>query len=192
MHNLLPFGGEAYLYPSFLSRETAQAHFDEFSSGIPWQQDELIMFGRQIQTARKVAWFGDQSFSYTYSNTTKRALLWTPALLTLKEQVQSFTAQSFNYCLLNLYDSGLEGMGWHADNKPELLQDGAIASVSLGAERPFIFKHRGTGEKVKVDLPPGSLLLMTGTTQSNWLHALPKRKRIATPRINLTFRTIVT
>ena len=81
-------------------------------------------------------------------------------------------------------------MGWHSDAEPELKKDGAIASISFGAERKFVFKHKDTGEKVEIMLEHGSLLVMKGTTQAHWLHSLPVSKRVTAPRVNLTFRTI--
>jgi hypothetical protein len=79
-------------------------------------------------------------------------------------------------------------MGWHSDAEKELKKDGAISSLSLGAERCFSFKHKVSKEVVSVVLQPGSLLVMKGSTQSHWLHCLPLRKKIHAPRINLTFR----
>ncbi|MEM6831840.1 MAG: alpha-ketoglutarate-dependent dioxygenase AlkB, partial [Bacteroidota bacterium] len=125
------------------------------------------------------------------SNTTKKALLWTPELLELKQLIEDQSEENYNSCLLNLYHNGDEGMSWHSDAETELKKNGAIASVSLGNDRKFVFKHRQSKEKVSLQLEHGSLLVMKGTTQSHWLHSLPKTKRVTTPRINLTFRTIL-
>ncbi|HEY1007864.1 MAG TPA: alpha-ketoglutarate-dependent dioxygenase AlkB, partial [Sphingobacteriaceae bacterium] len=132
----------------------------------------------------------DHQFEYTYSNITKRALPWTGELLKLKAIAEQHTGETFNSCLLNLYHSGDEGMAWHSDGEKDLKKNGAIGSMSFGAERKFSFKHKETGERISLVLEHGSLLVMAGTTQTYWLHRLPPTKTIRTPRINLTFRTI--
>jgi alkylated DNA repair dioxygenase AlkB len=127
---------------------------------------------------------------YTYSSTTKRALAWTTELSELKQIIEGYAGTKFNSCLLNLYHNGNEGMGWHSDDEKPLGKNNTIASLSFGAERKFSFKHKQTKQTVSVVLEHGSLLVMKGATQSNWLHSLPKSKNITQPRINLTFRTI--
>lgn len=154
------------------------------------ENDEVKIFGKQIITKRKVAWYGNQPFLYRYSNTSKTALPFTQELLAIKAVVEKISNETYNSCLLNLYHQGEEGMGWHSDAEPELKPNGAIASVSLGAERKFNFKHKITQEKKEILLHHGSLLVMKGTTQSFWLHQLPPTKKIKDLRINLTFRTI--
>lgn len=190
--NLLPYEGEVYDYGPIMDAQTAQLYFNALLHQIAWQADQALIFGRQITTKRKVAWYGDQAFSYTYSNSSKTALPWTPELLQLKAWVQCVCGEQFNSCLLNLYHSGEEGMAWHSDAERELRQHAAIASLSLGAARRFAFKHKQTQEKVELTLTTGSLLIMTGTTQSHWLHRLPPTKKVQTPRINLTFRMMNT
>src|SRR6185437_9422544 len=142
-------------------------------------------------TKRKVAWYGDKRFQYTYSKITKLALPWTNKLLQIKSFTEERTGETFNSCLLNLYHSGEEGMAWHSDGENDLKKNGAIASLSFGAERKFSFKHKQTKETVSLILEHGSLLMMKDATQQNWLHRLPPTKSIMKPRINLTFRTIV-
>lgn len=188
--NLLPADGEVYYFGTLFSAAEASYYLDQLLNHIDWRNDEAVIFGRLIQTKRKVAWYGDSDFSYTYSNRTKRALPWTPELLTLKGRVEHKTGETFNSCLLNLYHNGQEGMAWHSDAEKDLKRDGAIASLSFGAARKFAFKHKRTKETVSMVLEHGSLLLMKGTTQTHWLHRLPSARRILNPRINLTFRTI--
>jgi alkylated DNA repair dioxygenase AlkB len=108
----------------------------------------------------------------------------------LKKLIEDKTGETYNSCLLNLYHSGDEGMGWHSDGEKELKKNGAIASVSLGAERKFAFKHKETKEVISQVLAHGSVLVMKNETQSHWLHRLPPTIRVSTPRVNLTFRTI--
>ena len=158
---------------------------------IEWRNDEAVIFGRHIITKRKVAWYGDDNYSYAYSGKTRQALAWTKELLELKSRVESLIKARFNSCLLNLYHTGEEGMAWHSDDEKTLEKDGAIASLSLGAERKFSFRHRKTRQTISVQLEPGSLLVMHGVTQDHWLHSLPKTKKVMSPRINLTFRTMV-
>jgi len=158
---------------------------------IEWRNDEAVIFGRHIVTKRKVAWYGDNTYTYTYSNITRQALPWTDHLLALKALTEGLVGARFNSCLLNLYHDGDEGMAWHSDDEKELEPGGAIASLSFGAERRFLFRHRESKETIEVLLAPGSLLVMQGTTQTHWLHSLPKMKKVKTPRVNLTFRTMM-
>jgi len=189
--NILPFDGAADYYGMALSAAEAQLHLDRLLTHIEWRNDEAVIFGRHIITKRNVAWYGDGNYAYAYSGKTRQALAWTPDLLTLKARVETITGKMFNSCLLNLYHNGEEGMAWHSDDEKTLEKDGAIASLSLGAERKFSFRHRKTGQTLSMQLEPGSLLVMHGVTQDHWLHSLPKTKKVIAPRINLTFRTMV-
>lgn len=189
--NLLPRDGTVNYYGRLFRQQEADSYLDSLLKTIEWRNDEAIIFGKKIITKRKVAWYGERPFEYTYSNTTKRALPWTEDLLTLKKVIESETGDTFNSCLLNLYHNGEEGMAWHSDGEKDLKRNGAIASLSFGAERKFAFKHKETKEKIELILEHGSLLVMKDTTQTHWLHRLPPTKRIMKPRINLTFRTIV-
>ena len=132
----------------------------------------------------------DLPFAYTYSKITKTALPWSVTLLQLKNLAEVKTGETYNSCLLNLYHDGSEGMAWHSDGEKQLKRHGAIASLSFGAERKFGFKHKETKEVISLNLASGSLLVMKGETQDNWLHRLPPTKKISQPRVNLTFRTI--
>ncbi|WP_335966385.1 alpha-ketoglutarate-dependent dioxygenase AlkB [Galbibacter sp. PAP.153] len=188
--NLLPKDGTVNYYGKLFAAQEANSYLNTLLSSIQWKNDEAIVFGKRIITKRKVAWYANKPFSYTYSNTTKRALPWTQALLDLKGTVEQRTGETFNSCLLNLYHDGSEGMAWHSDAEKDLKKNGTIASLSFGAERKFAFKHKTTKEKVTITLAHGSLLVMKGTTQTHWLHRLPPTKLINRPRVNLTFRTI--
>lgn len=189
--NLLPNDGIVNYYGRVMDIAQANNYLDILLNTIQWKNDEAIIFGRHIITKRKVAWYGDDGYSYTYSNTTKQALSWTKELLALKALVEHLTGEKFNSCLLNLYHDGNEGMAWHSDDEKSLGKDTSIASLSFGAERKFALKHRVNKHPVGLILENGSLLVMKGATQSNWLHSLPKSKKITTPRVNLTFRTMV-
>ncbi len=188
--NLLPVDGTVHYFGRVLELEFADEFYNRLLHNIDWKNDEAVIFGRKIITKRKVAWYGDKDFEYTYSKSTKTALPWTDDLLELKKIAEQKTGETYNSCLLNLYHSGEEGMAYHSDGEKDLKKNGAIASLSFGAERKFSFKHKYTGQKVELLLEHGSLLVMKDQTQSFWLHRLPPTKKISNPRINLTFRTI--
>lgn len=189
--NILPYDGVVNYYGKVFKQQETQYQFDHLLKNIEWKNDEAIIFGKLVITKRKTAWYGDDGFSYTYSNITRHALPWTNELLELKKLAEERTAATYNSCLLNLYHTGDEGVSWHSDDDETLGKHSAIASFSFGAERKFSFKHKQTKETVSVLLESGSLLVMKGSTQVNWLHSLPKTKKINKPRVNLTFRTIV-
>ena len=188
--NLLPKDGIVVYYKNLLTSQEANRYFDCLLNTIEWKNDQAFIYGKLIITKRKVAWYGDADYEYTYSKNTKRALPWTKELVELKQMIEDKTGEKFNSCLLNLYHNSDEGMAWHSDAEKELKKNGAIGSLSLGAERKFTFKHKETKETISLILENGSLLVMKGTTQTNWLHRLPPTKLISTPRINLTFRSI--
>lgn len=188
--NLLPQDGIVNYYGKQFDTNAANQYYESLLNTIDWKNDQALIFGKLIITKRKVAWYGDTDYEYTYSNTTKRALPWTTELLALKSLVEAITAEKYNSCLLNLYHNGTEGMAWHSDAEKDLKKNGAIASLSFGAVRKFAFKHKATNQTVSLLLENGSLLVMKGTTQTHWLHRLPPSTRISTPRINLTFRFI--
>lgn len=189
--NLLPADGTVNYFGPLMSVQEANYFLQSLLENIDWKNDEAVIFGKRIITKRKVAWYGEKPFKYTYSNTTKSALPWTDELLVLKELVEDKTGETFNSCLLNLYHNGTEGMAWHSDGEKDLKKDGAISSLSFGAERKFSFKHKQNKETVSLVLQHGSLLVMKDSTQTYWLHRLPATKKIIQPRINLTFRSII-
>jgi len=189
--NLLPKDGTVNYYGIVLPKVEADHYYEVLLNSIEWRNDEAIIFGKRMITKRKVAWYAEQPFEYSYSNITKTALPFTKELLALKELVEKETGETYNSCLLNLYHDGSEGMSWHSDGEKDLKKNGAIASLSFGAERRFGFKHKQTKETVYKVLEHGSLLVMKDETQTHWLHRLPPTKKIHRPRVNLTFRTIV-
>lgn len=188
--NLLPYDGQALYFGKIMEWRDADLYFDSLLNDVCWQNDKAIIFGKQILTDRKVAWYADQPYTYTYSKTTKTAKPWLPVLIELRDIVQKESGETYNSCLLNLYHTGAEGMAWHSDAERDLKRNGAIASLSLGAERKFSFKHKSSQQTLSKVLEHGSLLVMKGETQTHWLHRLPPTRVIHTPRINLTFRTI--
>lgn len=189
--NLLPMNGTVLYYGKIVNEEKAKDYYEILLNTIEWKNDEAIIYGKHYITKRKVAWYGDKNFSYTYSNTTKLALPWTRELLELKTLSEKITGATYNSCLLNLYHSGEEGMAWHSDDEKALGKNSAIASWSFGAERKFSFKHKQSGQTVSVVLENGSLLVMKDETQTHWLHRLPPTTKVKRARVNLTFRTMV-
>lgn len=188
--NILPFDGVTNYHGTILNKKECEFYYQKLMETILWKNDEAIIFGKKIVTKRKVAWYGMSEFAYKYSGVTKTANIFTKELLELKEKVEKESRETYNSCLLNLYHTGEEGMAYHSDGEKMLKEQGAIASLSLGAERKFSFKHKENKQRIDVILEKGSLLVMKKDTQKNWLHRLPPTKKIFTPRINLTFRTI--
>lgn len=188
--NILPKDGVTEYYGKIFSDAECEKYYQYLFNQIPWENDEAVIFGKLIYTKRKVAWFGEKKFEYTYSNRTKHAKLWTPELLALKQKCEEISSETYNSCLLNLYHDGSEGMAYHSDGEKDLKKHGAIASLTFGAERKFSFKHKISKERIDIQLENGSLLVMKGITQENWLHRLPPTTKVKMPRVNLTFRTI--
>jgi alkylated DNA repair dioxygenase AlkB len=187
MENLLPFEGQVYYYGKCF--ESPEELMSRLLLETPWKPDEVIIMGRKITTKRQMAWYGEGN--YSYSGIKRNPLPWTELLLELKTAAEFHTGETFNSCLINLYSNGTEGVGWHSDNEKELQNQGAIASITFGAERKFVFQHKETKEKREIYLEAGSLLIMKGETQKFWKHALPPMRKIKSPRINLTFRTVL-
>ncbi len=186
--NIINKDGIAVYYGCILNEQSLRDIYTKLFNKIAWQQDQIMMFGKPITTKRKVAFYADNHIDYTYSSVKKKGLPWIPELLQIKKLTESYTGAKYNACLLNLYHTGEEGMGWHCDDEKEIIVNSSIASLSIGAERKFAFKHKATKETVSVMLENGSLLEMKGSIQQNWWHSLPKTKKVDSPRINLTFR----
>jgi len=159
---------------------------------VRWRQEHVTLWGRTSPQPRLVAFYGDDGLAYAYSGVTLQAQPWTPDLLGLKRSVERCCGHGFNTVLLNYYRDQRDSMGFHSDDEPELGPCPVIASLSFGAERRFVLKHRHRDDVANVSLVlnSGSLLLMRGETQANWKHGVPRTARTCGPRVNLTFRTI--
>ncbi|MCC5939280.1 MAG: alpha-ketoglutarate-dependent dioxygenase AlkB [Lunatimonas sp.] len=189
--NLLPYQGEAYYFPSFLTDEESQYLFLALESEINWNQEEIWMFGKRVMQPRLTALCGDPEIPYGYSGISMQASPFTSSLRRLKQRLDDLAQTTFTHVLLNYYRNGADSMGWHRDNEKVLGSAPVIASVSLGAERTFQFRHyEHKSTKMDLMLGSGSLLLMKGESQRFWEHQLPKAKGVLLPRINLTFRVI--
>ncbi len=192
-------GGFLVLIRDFLSSNDADDAFGSLRQELAWEQKPGL-FG--YPQPRLIASYGNPGVFYRYSKHEYHALDWTPCLLELKSLAESkclalaeempslasLASTSWNYCLANLYRSGTDSMGWHADNEPEM--GNIIGSLSLGATRRFRIRHNSTKQSQTLLLSHGSLLVMAGTMQQHWQHEVPKTKRPVGERINLTFRTI--
>ena len=160
---------------------------------LPWQSDIVTLFGKTHVTTRQIVWMGDSDASYQYSGHTRQAITWTDSVFHVKHHIEQQLLKigihaNFNSCLLNYYPSGDEGMGYHADDEKELGDQPIIASLSLGATRKFVFKHKKTQDKVELYLESGQLIVMHGDTQKYWKHSITKTKTVDEGRISLTFR----
>ena len=178
---------------NFFDFDQSQLYMKHLTNDIKWKREKIRMWGREIVTKKRIAWYADEGKSYTYSGSTFHPDQWNELLLEIKKQVEQYIKFQFNSVLLNEYPNGKVGMGWHSDDERELGIDPIIASLSFGANRDFIFKHKTdkSFENIKIHLKSGSLLLMLGSTQHHWKHSLPKRLKVKQPRINLTFRKIL-
>ncbi len=184
-------GAELRIAPAFLAPDAADAALAALSTEIPWEQHRIRLYGREHASPRLSCWIGDPGVNYTYSRTRFEPRPWSAALAALRTRVEAACAVRFNSVLANLYRDGADGMGWHADDEPELGPQPLIASLSLGGVRTFAFRDRAQRrQRLKLELPHGSLLLMSGKTQALYQHALPKSARPLLPRLNLTFRSI--
>ncbi len=185
--------GELTLIHDWLSTDQSHSLFKTFTQELSWEQSQIQIYGRRLAIPRLNAWYGDPGCDYSYSGYRLPLNAWHGGLDSLRQRLQQELGLSMNSVLANLYRDGQDGVGWHADDEPELGSSPTIASVSLGQERYFHLRHRqgGSGETLKLLLPAGSLLIMAGTMQSFWQHCLPKSKKITQPRINLTFRRIM-
>ncbi|WP_244199285.1 alpha-ketoglutarate-dependent dioxygenase AlkB family protein [Flavobacterium psychrolimnae] len=182
---------EIIYYPQFYDKEQADIIFAELVKDIPWQQDEIRVYGKIHPQPRLTALFGNEGKPYSYSNITMQPHPWNSLLQKLKTEIEKVSDTIFTTVLLNQYRDGKDSNGWHADNEKELGTNPVIASLSFGAERTFQLKHNLDKDlKKNIVLQHGSLLLMRGKTQHFWKHQIPKTAKPINPRINLTFRVI--
>jgi len=181
---------DAAYVPSFLGAHEAAQCFAELRARGAWRSERLRIFGRDVAVPRLVDWVGDRGLCYRYSHVDHRCTGWPSALARLRDRVANYVAWPFNFALLNRYRDGRDCMGWHADAERELGFAPVIASVSVGATRRFALRARD-GRRTDIDLVHGSLLLMFGTSQSEWRHALPRSAAVRDERINVTFRRVL-
>jgi alkylated DNA repair dioxygenase AlkB len=189
--NLRMKDADVEYYPNFFSREESNIYFKRLLNNLSWKEDTIKVFGKTYLQPRLTAFYADNTRTYKYSNITMTPDVFDGELLEIKNNIESKLKIKFTSCLANLYRDGKDSNGWHADNEKELGENPIIASVSFGTERVFHFKHKYDKVlKKKITLEHGSLLLMQGETQHNWLHQIPKTQKPIGKRINLTFRII--
>lgn len=182
---------EIIYYPHFFDKEQADIIFAKLETEIPWQQDDIRVYGKMHPQPRLTALFGNEGKPYSYSNITMQPHPWNLLLQEIKAKIETVAATTFTTVLLNQYRDGKDSNGWHADNEKELGLNPVIASVSFGTERTFQLRHNFEKElKKTINLEHGSLLLMKGTTQHFWKHQIPKTAKTIGSRINGTFRVI--
>jgi len=178
-------------FPKFIPMGERFSLFEWLLDNVPWQQDDIVMYGKKMPIPRLQAWFGDTNADYGYSGIRLTTLPWLPELMQLKTEIEHKTQSTFNAALVNLYRDGNDTVGWHSDDESELGHQPTIASISLGETREFQLKHKVSKEKLSIRLTSGSLLVMSGNTQHCWQHCVPRSKRVQSPRINITFRKII-
>ena len=183
---------EIRLFPQFIAAADATRWQAELVRTLAWQQHRITIYGKTIDCPRLSAWHGDSNARYAYSGQELTPAPWTPRLSALKTAVEAAADTAMNSVLANWYRNGIDSMGWHSDDEPELGENPTILSLSFGEPRVFQLRHKATGQREKILLPHGSLLLMAGETQRHWQHAINKSKRAMRSRINLTFRKIRT
>jgi alkylated DNA repair dioxygenase AlkB len=178
-------------YPGFVPAAESAGWMQKWVTEVPWRQQSMQMYGKEVIAPRLMAWFGETDKAYTFSGTRFEPFAWTDELKNLKQRIEQRTGFTFNSVLLNYYRNGNDSVAWHGDNERELGRNPVIASVSLGQERRFEFRYRPDhSRKYGLTLENGSLLIMKGDLQHTWEHRIPKSKTQNGPRINLTFRTI--
>jgi len=193
--NLLPYDGKVNDLGVII--DDATALYNTLLNELPWQSDIATLFGKTHITTRQIVWMGDTDADYQYSGHVRQTVPWSDIVFHVKQKLEQALAEigvtaNFNTCLLNYYPSGADGMGYHADDEKELGHQPVIASLSLGATRKFVFKHKKTQDKVELHLESGQLVVMHGDTQTFWKHTITKTKTVDTGRISLTFRYMLT
>lgn len=183
---------EVSFYPNFFTEEESSHFFKALNDEIKWRQDKIKLYGQEMNLPRKTAWYADKGKSYKFSGIHLTPEPWTVALLEIKQRIECVARTKFNSVMLNLYRDGNDGISWHTDSEPEFGKNPIIGSVSFGAARRFMFRHKYDKQlKAEILLTNGSFLLMSGETQHFWQHQIPKTSKKLEPRINLTFRTVI-
>ena len=187
--NILPYDGEAILIDDHSAGFDWPAIAQTLTDTLPWRAETARIFGREMTTPRMTAWFGSGGYSYSGIHHPPAAF---PAIVErLRDRAEVLSGTTFNAALANLYRTGRDSVGWHSDNETGLGNSPTIASLSLGGERRFQFRHRKTKQTITLELKMGHWLVMAGETQRFWLHQVPKTAQAVAPRVNLTFRHMI-
>ena len=177
--------------PEFYETKDASSLYDQLMEGLKLEQNEITIFGKTYNTPRLEAFYARNGEQYGYSGEKMKTRRFTPLINSICQKIETFTGESFNSVLVNLYRDGQDSNGWHSDDEKELGPTPFIASLSLGETREIQFKHKNSGERCVYPLENGSLMLMSGEIQKYWKHQIPKTKRKKEARLNLTFRKII-
>ena len=190
--SLLPCDGDLGYRPGFLPAAEADRLLQLLLDGLEWQRWQVRIAGRQVDSPRLSAWYGDADAAYGYSGIRLAPRQMPAPLVALRARLRAALGADFNGVLANLYRDGADSMGWHSDDERELGAEPLIASLSFGAPRRFLLRHRRRRElaTLRLELEHGSLLVMGGATQRCWRHSLPKTRRLVGARVNLTFRRV--
>lgn len=185
-------GADVTLFENFFSAEESNRLYNSLLQNTIWEQDQMTIYGKQINLPRLTAWYGDSKIDSSYYDKKRKMLPWNADLLFIKERIEKEVDIQFTRCLLNYYRDGKDSVDWHQDYEESQRKNTVIGSVTFGATRPFQLKHatRKDLKRISIPLAHGSLLLMQGATQDNWKHKIPKTTKKILPRINLTFRWI--
>ena len=187
--NLLLKDGVLLLFETAFSPAEADHYYERLTRELDWRQEHMRIMGRTVAVPRLTAWYGDRAYRYSGIDHAPNAL--PPILAELRSRAEALASARFDGVLANLYRDGRDGMGWHADDEPELGAEPVIASLSFGATRRFAVKHKSDRElHLTLELDHGSCLIMAGTMQKNWLHRLAKTRKPVGARVNLTFRSM--
>lgn len=178
--------------PHWLDPAAADALLAALHDGIAWESHRVVLFGRAVAAPRRSCWIGDAGAVYRYSRSLHLPRAWPDVLLPIRARLRAEWAVDCNGVLANLYRDGRDGMGWHADDEPEIDPTAPILSLSLGASRRFVLRRRDDhARRHELELGHGSLLVMGAGMQAEWQHALPATARPLAARINLTFRRVI-
>ena len=177
---------ELMQYDGFVPKLEADNYYEKLLHYTPWREYQMPMYDKMVTAPRMIAWYGEPE------EVGESALPWTPELLKLRKKVEKETGLFFNAVLLNLYRNGSDSVAWHSDKEHRIGSNPNIASLTFGQSRPFRFRHKidKSISQVEIPLHHGTLLLMSGTTNSYWEHHIPKSAKEMLPRINLTFRQV--
>jgi alkylated DNA repair dioxygenase AlkB len=191
MEKIMVKDGWLLFVENFIPPEEQTMLMQLFLRELNWTGGQITLFGKCYDIPRLQAYYADEACHYGYSGKMLNRNDWTPELLAIRERLNNLLDAQLNACLLNLYRNGRDSNGWHADNEKELGDQPLIASISLGVTRRFDLKHNITGERKSIPLHSGSLLVMGGAMQHYWKHQIPKELKVQEPRINLTFRSVL-
>jgi alkylated DNA repair dioxygenase AlkB len=158
----------------------ADALFERLASAVPWRAERRRMYDHVVSVPRLLCHYdADQPLP-------------DPALAEARSVLDSHYRPEIGDALstvgLCLYRDGRDSVAWHGDNSGRRVHETIVAIVSLGNPRAFLLRPRRGGQTLRYMAGHGDLLVMGGTCQRTWEHAVPKTARPAGPRISVQFR----